>query len=73
MAESRFGQSDSWDRRDECFAAEHELLCGANVPPKLSSSLRDRILNFLREFKIGAMVYYPKPKHKSEPDRPWTR
>ena len=25
--------------------------------------LRDRILNFLRENKIGCMVYYPKPLH----------
>ena len=44
MAEFRFGQSDSWDRHGERLAAEHELLCDANVLPKLSSPLRDRVL-----------------------------
>jgi dTDP-4-amino-4,6-dideoxygalactose transaminase len=30
---------------------------------RVRDGLRDRILNFLREFKIGCMVYYPKPLH----------
>lgn len=41
MAENRFGKSDSWDVR---FASESELLREANVLPKLSSPLRDRVL-----------------------------
>ncbi len=30
---------------------------------RVRDGLRDRILNFLREYKIGCMVYYPKPLH----------
>ncbi len=30
---------------------------------RVRDGLRNRILNFLREFKIGSMVYYPKPLH----------
>ena len=47
MAKHPFEQSDSdfMDRPDATFASETELLRGANVLPKLSSQLRDRVLN----------------------------
>lgn len=47
MAKPPFDSSDSdfVDRADEAFASETELLRGANLLPKLSSQLRDRVLD----------------------------
>ena len=44
MAKHRFGPTDFPDR-DACeFAAETDIVCGANRLPKLSAALRDRVL-----------------------------
>src|SRR5947208_16786710 len=48
MAESRFGQSEAFDRPAADLSAEVELLRGADRLPQLSSRLRTRVLNAAR-------------------------
>ena len=44
MAKHRFGSNDFPDRGANDFAAETDIVCGANMLPKLSAALRDRVL-----------------------------
>lgn len=45
MAKHPYDPADFVAHADDAFASETELLRGANVLPKLSSQLRDRVLN----------------------------